>query len=365
MTRISVAAALSLLLACAAETAQAQGASDWNRSLKRLQTRPGSVVGSLDFLVDWELVAVTGGTGADVGTEIELRRNGGTLSVLTVTVFDPGLSSGGANPGTCSPTACGGGCGSIVVDTTAAPLTCTSAPGGCGCRTGHLTAVFPDVVPVPGDEIMVLLRPAPGAVPDADPSDDQGVFTVDTWNRRVVSLRTSPGSSAGLHDVTVAFTLDLEGSSTLGLELGTNVSISVDGVPQANTDNPECIIWDIADSCASGPDGEEIPLVCGPGGCSLPTTVLVFPDIPVDPGESLGVTLVPIPGALPELPGFPGDDEKEGVFPFPVPALPLAAAPLAAGLLLLAARRLASARAGGSSASASIVRSWRRNRRRR
>jgi hypothetical protein len=103
------------------------------------------------------------------------------------------------------------------------------------------------------------------------------------------------------------------------------------------------VIWDIKAGGGNGGsgDGSVFPLVCQAGRCSLPTRTLVFPDIPVDPGESLGVALTPAPGALPELPGFPGDDEKEGVFPFPVPVLPLAAAPVAAGLLFLAARRFA------------------------
>jgi len=345
-----ITGALVPAVVLAAGVAHAQGASEWNRSLERLRTQPGTVAGTLDLLVDWELVAVVGGTGADVGTEVELRRNGGTLSTLTVPGSDPGLSAGGASPGVCAPAACGGGCGSISVDGAATPLSCTSAPGGCGCRSGHLTAVFPSVVLTPHDEIMVILRPVPGAVPDTDTGDDVGVFDVDTWNRRVVSLRTSPGSTAGLHDVSVAWTVDLEGSSTLGLELGTTLTVSVDGVPQATTDSPDCVIWDIMMGGGSGAsaDGSVFPLVCQSGKCSLPTRTLVFPDIPVDPGEGLGVALTPAPGALPELPGFPGDDEKEGVFPFPVPVLPLAAAPLAAGLLYLAGRRVAR-RSGGPS----------------
>lgn len=178
------------------------------------------------------------------------------------------------------------------------------------------------MVLTPGDEIMVLLRPAPGAVPDADPSDDGGPFIVDTWNRRVTRLLSSPGSGEGLFDLEVGWTLDLESSATLPLELGTTVDLKVNGATQTSSDNPECIIWDIADSCATV-SGMTLALLC-PGGasCSLPPFAVVFPDIALEPGDVITVILRPAPGALPELPGSPEDDELELLFPFAVPALP-------------------------------------------
>jgi hypothetical protein len=36
----------------------------------------------------------------------------------------------------------------------------------------------------------------------------------------------------------------------------------------------------------------------------------MFEAVPADPGDELTVVLRPVPGALPELPGFPEDDEE-------------------------------------------------------
>ena len=54
-----------------------------------------------------------------------------------------------------------------------------------------------------------------------------------------------------------------------------------------------------------------MPSDIGFGGCGCgyaPNWTIALPPLPPGPIE---VRLVPAPGALPELPGFPGDDETE------------------------------------------------------
>jgi len=346
---------VALIVLGAVSSASAQGNSVWNRRVESLRVQPSATgpSGAFDLLVDWRLEAISSGSGANMGTEIALLVNATEVAMVTATASDPGLSAGGADPGACMPATCGGSCGSVSVDAISTALTCVDAATSCACQSPDLTAVFPGVVLTPGDEIMVLLRPAPGAAPDADPTDDGGPFIVDTWNRRVTSMLSSPGSATGLFDLKVWWTLDLESSSTLPLELGTTVELKVNGSTQTSSDNPECIIWDIADSCATV-SGMTLELLC-PGGpsCSLPPFSVVFPDVALEPGDVITVILRPAPGALPELPGFPDDDELQRIFPFVVPALP----PWALATLALA---LASVGVFGSKADQASSRSEKR-----
>jgi len=330
---MSLRAARWALVTLAAPLALASGAAaqtdaEWNRKVEALRMVP-AVGGSFDLLFDYHLEARTGGLGVDLGTDVDFELNGTPVSTVSLAGSDPGVSSGGANPGTCMPAACGGGCGSVILDSTATPLSCVSDGASCSCRTPTLTAGFPGVALTPGDVIEVLLRPAPGAAPDADPNDDGGDVTYGSWNRRLLSFVKTPGSATGLHDIEVFRTIDLEGTATLPVELGVSVEVYVDGAQEAETTSEDCVIWDIMDSSGNGNvSGTPVTLVCEGDVCSLPTTSLFFQDVPVDPSDPLQIIQRPAPGALPELPGFPPDDA------LPLPEVPALGA---TGLGLLAA----------------------------
>jgi hypothetical protein len=169
---------------------------------------------------------------------------------------------------------------------------------------------------------MVLLRPAPGALPETDPSDDIGVVDLGTWNRRIISVSSSPGTS-GLVDLQVTWAIDLEGDSTLPVELGARFEVESGGTPQPGntTDHDECLIWDLGSGGASI-SGESVTLECDSGICSTPPMITPIPDVPEPPVGPIGVILRPAPGALPELPGFPGDDEAEVFPPSALPGVP-------------------------------------------
>jgi hypothetical protein len=197
-------------------------------------------------------------------------------------------------------------------------LLCLPDLGGtCGCRA-PITSVLPAEPLTPGDEIMVLLRPAPGALPETDPSDDIGLVELGTWNRRIISVSSSPGTP-GHVDLQVTWAIDLLGDSTLPVELGGRFLIESGGTPQPGntTDQDECLIWDLGSGGASV-SGMQVTLECDAGVCSTPAMITPIPDVPEPPVGPIGVIIRPTPGALPELPGFPGDDEVEIV---PVPAL--------------------------------------------
>jgi hypothetical protein len=169
------------------------------------------------------------------------------------------------------------------------------------------------------DEIMVLLRPAPGALPDPLPNDDRAELTFGSWNRRMVSILVEPATAgAGLFDLTASWVLDVNHDLTVDVEVGVSAELSVNTTPTGNSDNPVCIIWDIQDSCehscATDPDGavcgdaiisgQTELLTCNAGhdACETPLFEIVFPAVPLMPGDEIMVLLRPAPGALPELP---------------------------------------------------------------
>ena len=208
----------------------------------------------------------------------------------------------------------------------------------CSCGTNPNTGVFScqcgsfftfggHTEPLqPGDEIMVILYPAPGALPDqpGKTGDDLMMQTFRErpifWQRHLKSVDVQP-SSVG--DSFFDITVDVEVFANFDglLEIKSELEVLVDGVSYTTVPviTPDEILW----SQCEGP--------CNGADCALQGTLTIgscsfFPDlwldcacklttipqvlIPAVPspggGGDLEIILRPVPGALPELPPLPG-----------------------------------------------------------
>jgi hypothetical protein len=144
---------------------------------------------------------------------------------------------------------------------------------------------------------------------------EQGEFS---WNRRALDLTTVP-AAGGTHDIVFRWSFEFDGTGTV-LDLGTEAEFSW-GVPLGS---PECIIWDIKDSCTHACaadscgttviDGVATTLTCGSTDdlCHGPELVGVVPAVPLQPGDVITVTLLPAAGGAPE--GDTSDDSLSLAF---------------------------------------------------
>ena len=177
------------------------------------------------------------------------------------------------------------------------------------------------------------------------------------WNRRVQDIVLVP-QGEGQVDVEVSWRIDLAGTVLSDTELGATLELEINGVPEANADNPECIIWDIADSdgysCDVLPDGAScgtatlnsvpVSLTCDgdTGTCGLSFTT-VFGGVVVLPGQTVSARLTPSRLTEPET--VIGDDSFETISMVAAPMLgewgilQLGALLLTSGLLLARRRQ--------------------------
>jgi len=185
---------------------------------------------------------------------------------------------------------------------------------------------------------MVLLRPAPGALPDPDPSNDAKILTFDGslsgWNRGIDSVLVTPNGD-GTADVQVHGNLtvsNIGSSGDDGVDLSQELVIVDDFGTELHSEALSVLFHDppattkisaCALGCATAVCGEwsgnpwlTLAAQCLPSeflygncGCSGETDI-VIPAVPEPPIGGLTVHLRPAPGALPELPGFPEDDDE-------------------------------------------------------
>jgi hypothetical protein len=198
---------------------------------------------------------------------------------------------------------------------------CHGFPPDCSC--GPWIGIAETETPLaPGDEIMVLLRPSPGAAPEDDTSDDSKLTTYlgDQlyYNRRV---------EASLDGVVLSVRPVILANYDGRLRLGADLDVLVNDVLVATYDSHiiDDLLWsqcatvacDDTVACVMDPAGpyygtcqedDDGPLVCScqyhpePGPVPIPIGDLA------SPGDVVSVVLRPVPGALPELPGFEDDD---------------------------------------------------------
>jgi hypothetical protein len=199
---------------------------------------------------------------------------------------------------------------------------------------GHWWATeFPEVPAGPGDEITVILYPAPGALPGVDPDHDEWTEVLSAPhnaapNRRIGAI-TRAASPGGGSDLIVELLVE-SGAFAIPLDLSTEVAVhdlagnplageiiglfaaspspfSCDG-PLACTTPDGCTLWNV------GPVSLGATCLLSPSqyqNCTCTLAILVEIDaVPVDPGDEIIVILKPAPGGMPELPGFEDDEES-------------------------------------------------------
>lgn len=299
----------------------------WNRHVEAISIVPDDTATGV---ADVTVILTAWGEGSssvplDLTTEIELSVNGTVQAVEVIPVgVDPG------NGGCVDGAGCGGSCGTGAANGQAASLICRATGScdpicDCACGFPNIAYPIPGVGMSPGDEIMVLLRPAPGALPDSDTSDDQLIVIYDQpifWDPRIENAEIDFVEVAGggyQANVEVSGTFFHSGLLSLGpggsQDLSVQVQVVKDGVPVEQVSlNFAPVPLSGACSCGNvcgsynGLDHTCIPYYAGGCNCGWPWLAQI-PDCPVDPGDELTILLRPAPDALPTLPGFEDDDE--------------------------------------------------------
>lgn len=300
---------VALLALAPALNAQVQ----WNRKVEAIAVTPGSTPGDFDIHAAISVADLTTGTVPNnLSFGLDLIING--TIVHTQTVIATGTPSTPAD-------SCGGVCG-------VRKCVCVELANGtvCGCNVVIITVpADPPESPTPGDEITVILYPAPGAVPEQDQSDDL-VSTVFgggpiLWNRRLVSVELVPVPVLGnsFFDIFVEICEEIAGAVGPNDNLSSDIQLMVNGVLDtsvpfdlSNVDWSPCVApclgpcavagGNVVAACKTDP---QLGCLCA----MLPVTVTI-PAVQLTPGDEITVILRPAPGSLPELPGFGGDDES-------------------------------------------------------
>jgi hypothetical protein len=307
----------------------ASAQSPWNRSIDAVAVVPQAGAGRgdqfFDVFVVLDVRLEPTSTPLDLSTQVDLAVNG---VVVASNVHTIGADAGS---GFCvDGGSCGGSCGSGSVDGIANTLLCLPdgpcPAGGCDCHCTFpsILSGFPGVPLQPQDEIMVILYPAPGAMPDFDTSDDQRIITYEgdpiLWDIEIVALDLAPSAAGPGWDIEAQGAVkhigllrfaEWDGSVPLGFDVELRINgttVETGGVPF----NPLPITngCNCDEICAQH---EGVQMFCEPDpdtGCTCYWSwSYVFPAVPVDPGDEIMVLLRPAPGALPPLPGFEDDDE--------------------------------------------------------
>ncbi len=307
-------------LSVGAPYASAQG--QWNRKVEavRVLPTPGGPAGAFEVQPFFSVEALDILTETDLGTDLLLT--GGSTNqqqyLFDILFEPPGPQPFGCN---CPP-----------------PLKCLVLEGfAIGCVNDWLICDPPTPFNLmTGDVVEVLLRPTPGALPDSDSSDDSLsiAFNGDPifWDRRVVDVSATPspaGDSFFDIDVEIGVQANYDGPLNLAMELDVLVEgVLVQTVPVPQLDLP--LLWNqcagaCGSPCVTQLDGSPVPGLCvldnGDGVCKCEYSIITpIPAVPVDPGDEIVVILRPAPGALPELPGFPEENDEGSTRPGACPA---------------------------------------------
>jgi hypothetical protein len=327
---LAAIAAVTLLLP---DTHAQAGPPPWNRRLDTLGIVPTpGKPGSFDISAVWT-VELGGPTSMllPLGTDIALEIDGVEVERTTAFVEVSPLSG---NCGSCAP-----GCGNGAVNGMAMAMLCLeSGPGSCACQFPPLTGNFHSQELKPGVEVIVILYPAPGALPEFDTGDDSLKKTFKgplLWDRQIVKAeaKPSPTGPEGTFDVHVDWTLGSVGILEPML-VSPQFGVFVDGYEKYVYVGP-CGPWILAPSdgcqpctgatcatitcngqvvstsiCEESPDG----VYCGCFSSDLFHDVI--PGVKLALGQKLSIQMEPLPGALPELPTLAMTDTFEVPSPF-------------------------------------------------
>lgn len=303
-----------------------------NRRLGTLATRPGSTPGSVIVTAYWEGLVDPSTMTQDLTADLELSVNGVVRQTVTAIALSLGASDCTVS-GSCS----GGQCGSWDNGVLVGDGTCrdtSMSPGVTDCACGFWFATeFPEETIAAGDQISLVLTPAPGSQPDSNTTDDFFSLTYDGGtvapNRRIAALSRSDNPSGGTDldfeivlergpssvPLDLSFAVEIYNSNSLGtaeiefveVATGSESLTSCDGPLACGSPPDGCALWTIAQvpvggTCQFSPSQQNCL-------CSY-SIAYVFDAVPIDPDEGVIIVLRPLPGALPELPGFPDDEEE-------------------------------------------------------
>jgi hypothetical protein len=299
--------------------ALAQTAPEWNRRIEAIAVQPA--VGGGHTIYTYVGVEASGLlTTTDLSLELLVFVNGTAIDMQTLDFVGHPAGAGGPGP---------------MCQTNQDTICFDGGPGGtplCIC-SNFVAPSSSNASLQPGDELMILLRPAPGAVPESDTSDDVMTQLFDGeetgWNRRIQDVRIVPSSAPpppGAHfdsffdiEVQIDYATRYDGR----LNLDAEIEIRVNGTPTRNFPVPNDLVWAIcpgggcSQACAF--DGGVPTVFCDDGGgscgCAGGGGTFPCPAVPANPNDVITVILRPVPGALPELPGFPEDEEEERIPP--------------------------------------------------
>lgn len=169
VAKTTVAVAISAVSLAGSTLAQ----SEWNRRVGAVHTRPHAAAPELHTLwAEWtfDLYAVNA-TILNLGAELEILINGEPVATQDFGVI---VLPGGGFGCQGQQGNCGGNCGNWSGDGLANDLYCRpDADLDCNCGPLWITSdPGPGVELKPGDEITVILYPAPGAAPEGQTADD-------------------------------------------------------------------------------------------------------------------------------------------------------------------------------------------------
>jgi len=252
---------------------------------------------------------------ANLSTRVEFRRNGATLGSQIVPIILEFAD------GFCSSPPCIGACGSAILWGGEAQLLCHADcyHADCHCDCGAwLTAELPSGPLEPGDELTATLFPAPGAVPEPNPSDDSKEIAWQGgpvgWDRTVerIDLIPVPGHP-DRYDVQVSGLVVFDGLPDEWMELSFLARLSRNGVAldsalivhEAQSNDITCFQIGCGNYCGTH---NGIGKTCDPvlfNGCGCGATwFTIYPGIEMEGEEVyLTVELVNTGSALPELNG--------------------------------------------------------------
>ncbi len=294
----------------------------WDRKIQGINILPAREPGRFDLYIAYTVAAQPSSVPLDLSTDVLFLLNGSLLAAPTheEIEFFP------YHPPCEFSQGCGGSCGDANLNGANFGLICfedcpghfdPNLPIDCDCGA-WITADLPGVELQPGDEIMVILDPAPGALPDPEPSNDEirSVFHGGPiyWNRRVrsVDVTRDPNAPPDTYEVSVAGDVSFDGQQAMILDMV--VSIEINGIAVAEELVSKRAVQHGDITCFQLGCGsycgviDNIERNCDPimfNGCGCGAGWLQFfpgvhiPDL--QPGDEIAVILRPAEGVLPEF----------------------------------------------------------------
>jgi hypothetical protein len=301
----SVLLATLLIQGLSSGLAPAQSTPLWDRKVEGIIVRPILDGGGKRFEIR-PMVRVSAQPTTvplDLSTLVEVVVNGATVDVIELSIqADPTGAAG------------------CQVPCHEQGKVCVCVQGGtCGCETILVSEPVVAATLSAGDEIVVILHPAPDARPEPSPKNDRKSIVWNgrptVWERKLASIEKKPGTTPGATDVHVDVGAITNHDGTLDLD--TKLELRINGKHSASG------IADFDDytwsSCAGGCSGAVCAALNGGDAgaacqkdpevgedtcwCNFPSLgTFVFTNVKLSPDDEIEVLLSPAAGSLADLP---------------------------------------------------------------